>query len=395
MTVQPLSDITILDLSRIYAGPAGSMILADLGARVIRVEAPGGTDSMRDWNPLKAGESTYYMCANRNKESVTLNLKSAEGKQLLLRMLETADVVIENFKTGTLERMGLGYDVLRSAKPDVILLSITGYGQTGPYQHEPGFDPILQAIGGVMDVTGHPGGEPTRSGLPLVDMMTSEYVAISLLAAIRQRDRTGTGQHIDLSLFDVQLSALANVAGSYLNTGQITQRSGNDHYFIMPYQVFYCADRPLMVTAGNDRLYAALCDCLGHPEWTHDPRFATNNLRVQHRGELGALIQAVFSQKSADEWSAVLSAAGVPSGSVNNVAQVFDHPQSKARDVVEEVEHPKLGTVKLVRSPLRFSEFGVRTRRYPPMLGEHTEAYYRELGLSEEQLARLKEDGVI
>jgi len=393
---QPLEDIKVLDLSRVYAGPGGSMLLGDLGADVIRIESPGGTDSMRDWVPFVDGESTYYMCANRNKRSMTINLKHESGKQLFLKMLEDADVVLENFKTGTLKRMGLGYEDLKKVNPKIILCSVTGYGQTGPFSKEPGFDPVIQAIGGLMDVTGFPDGEPTRVGLPVVDIMTSQYVAISIISAIRLRDHTGEGQHIDLSLLDVQLSALANVSSSYLNKGSISKRIGNSHSYIVPYQVFNCQDRPLMVCAGNDRLYKKLCDVLGHPEWTTDERYQTNNKRIENREELTQKIQDIFQTKTADEWFEELSSAGVPVGPVNNIEQVFAHPQVQARETVEEISHPKLGKVKLVRNPMRFSGLEIKTKSHPPLLGEHTnEILEKELGLNSEEIARLKEEGII
>ncbi|MDQ0269687.1 CaiB/BaiF CoA transferase family protein [Cytobacillus purgationiresistens] len=394
--MQPLEGIRILDLSRVYAGPGGTMILGDLGAEVIRVESPEGTDSMRDWVPFIEGESTYYLCANRNKQSITLNLKDPEGKELFLNMIKKADVILENFKTGTLERMSLGYEVLKSIKPDLILCSVTGYGHTGPYKNEPGFDPVIQAIGGLMDVTGSPEGEPTRVGLPVIDIMTSQYVAISILSAIRLRDLTGKGQKIEISLLDVQLSSLANVASSYLNTGKVSKRIGNGHSYIVPYQVFQCSDRPLMVSAGNERLFKQLCIALNHPEWAEDERYVTNERRVENREELTKKIQAVFYEKTADQWFDVFSKSGVPSGPVNNIEQVFEHPQVIAREAVEEISHPTLGTVKLVKSPIRFSTLQVQTKTHPPLLGEHTEQYLEtEIGLEKEEIARLKERGVI
>ncbi|WP_144475751.1 CaiB/BaiF CoA-transferase family protein [Cytobacillus oceanisediminis] len=393
---QPLEDIKVLDLSRVYAGPGGSMILGDLGADVIRIESPNGTDSMRDWVPFVDGESTYYMCANRNKRSITLNLKNQTGRKLLLQMVKDADVVLENFKTGTLHRMGLGYEELKKANPGIILCSVTGYGQTGPYSHEPGFDPVIQAIGGIMDVTGFSEGEPTRVGVPVIDIMTSQYVAISIISAVRLRDHTGEGQHIDISLLDVQLSSLANVSSSYLNTGSISKRIGNSHSYIVPYQVFQCKDRPLMVCAGNDRLYKKLCEVLGHAEWAEEEKYKTNNKRIENRQELTSLIQDVFDQKTADEWFQLLSDAGVPAGPVNNIEQVFQHPQVIARETVEEVSHPTLGMVKMVKSPIRFSGLQIQTKSHPPLLGEHTDEFLeKELGINKTEINRLREEGII
>ncbi|MCM3177911.1 CaiB/BaiF CoA-transferase family protein [Cytobacillus horneckiae] len=394
--MQPLDNIKILDLSRVYAGPGGTMILGDLGAEVIRIESPEGTDSMRDWVPFVGEESTYYLCANRNKKSITLNLKDPEGKKLFFKMVKEADVILENFKTGTLERLGLGYDTLKSIKQELILCSVTGYGHTGPYKNEPGFDPVIQAIGGLMDVTGSPDGEPTRVGLPLIDIMTSQYVAISILSAIRLKDRTGVGQRIELSLLDVQISSLANVASSFLNAGKVSKRMGNSHSYIVPYQVFQCIDRPLMVSAGNDRLFKQLCIALNQSEWAEAEKYATNEKRVANRDELTKKIQSVFYENTADSWFKVLSKNGVPSGPVNNIEQVFDHPQVKAREAIEEVSHPTLGTIKLVKSPIRFSTLNVQTKAHPPILGEHTEQYLTtELGLNKEEIYRLKVNGVI
>lgn len=394
--MQPLDNIKILDLSRVYAGPGGTMILGDLGAEVIRIESPEGTDSMRDWVPFVGEESTYYLCANRNKKSITLNLKDPEGKKLFFKMVKEADVILENFKTGTLERLGLGYDTLKSIKQELILCSVTGYGHTGPYKNEPGFDPVIQAIGGLMDVTGSPGGEPTRVGLPLIDILTSQYVAISILSAIRLKDRTGVGQRIELSLLDVQISSLANVASSFLNAGKVSKRMGNSHSYIVPYQVFQCIDRPLMVSAGNDRLFKQLCIALNQSEWAEAEKYATNEKRVANRDELTKKIQSVFYENTADSWFKVLSKNGVPSGPVNNIEQVFDHPQVKAREAIEEVSHPTLGTIKLVKSPIRFSTLNVQTKAHPPNLGEHTEQYLTtELGLNKEEIYRLKVNGVI
>ncbi|MED1606717.1 CoA transferase [Cytobacillus kochii] len=392
---QPLEGVKVLDLSRVFAGPGGSMILADLGADVIRIEAPNGTDSMRDWIPFIEGESTYYFTANRNKKSIELDLKKQKGKEIFLQLVKEADIVLENFKTGTLRKLGLDLEQLKKVKKDIILCSVTGYGQTGPYKGEPGFDPVMQAIGGLMEVTGFPEGEATRVGLPLVDIMTSQYVAIAILAALRQRDQTGEDQSIDLSLLEVQLSALANVASSYLNTGTVSTRVGNDHSYIVPYQVFKCSDRPLMVCCGNDKLFAHFCVVLGREEWISDNRFITNQGRVANREVLTKKIAAIMLTKAADEWFTQLSQLGVPAGPVNNIEQVFRHPQVVAREVVEEIEHVKVGSIQLVKSPLKNSTLNIKTKTGPPVLGQHTEELLHSLGYRNLDIDQLRKEGVI
>jgi crotonobetainyl-CoA:carnitine CoA-transferase CaiB-like acyl-CoA transferase len=392
----PLENIKILDLSRVYAGPGGSMILADLGADVIRIESPEGTDSMRDWYPFIQGESTYYFTANRNKRSVTINLKNEEGRAIFLQLVKNADIVLENFITGTLDRLGIGYEELTKVNPKIILCSVTGYGQTGPFCKEPGFDPVIQAIGGLMDVTGQSDGEPTRVGVPVVDIMTSLYTAISIMSAIRTRDLEGEGQHIDISLLDVQMSSLANVASSYLNKGFISKRLGNQHNNVVPYQVFQCKDRPLMIASGNEKQFAKLCELIGHPEWLTDDKFKTNNARVQNRQELTEQLEPIFLTKTADEWFELLSENSIPSGQVNNVAEAFNHPQVIARELVEDVGHPSLGKIKIVRNPIRFSKTPLKIRVHPPLLGEHTDSFLKEeLGLDQKAIEDLRKQGAI
>jgi crotonobetainyl-CoA:carnitine CoA-transferase CaiB-like acyl-CoA transferase len=392
----PLEDIKILDLSRIYAAPAGSMILADMGADVIRIESPKGTDSMRDWSPFVDGESTYYFTANRNKRSVTIDLKNETGKDLFLELVKKADVVLENFVTGTLDRLGIGFEQLKKVNPHIILCSVTGYGQTGPFSKEPGFDPVIQAIGGLMDVTGQIDGDPTRVGVPIVDIICSLYTAVSIMSAIRARDKGGEGQHIDLSLLDVQISSLANIASSFLNTGYISKRLGNQHNNVVPYQVFQCEDRPMMIAVGNDKQFKKLCEILDRPEWLSDEKFKTNSERVANREEMTATLEQIFITKTADEWFKLFSEKGIPAGPVNNVEQALKHPQVQAREMVEEVSHPTLGKIKLVRNPIRFSQTPLTIRRHPPLLGEHTVAFLQEeLKLDLQEIENLKSKGII
>lgn len=393
---QALEDIRILDLSRVYAAPAGSMILADLGADVIRIEHPEGSDSMREWGPFINGESTYYFSANRNKRSMTLDLKSERGKDIFLKLVKNADVVLENFKTGTLERMGLHYDYLNTINDQLIMCSVTGYGQHGPYKDEPGFDPVIQALSGLMDVTGDENGEPTKVGIPIADILTAKYVAISIISAIRMRDFNKKGQHIDLSLLDVQMSSLANVTSSYLNGGTITKRLGNSHNNIVPYQVFYAEDDPVMICAGNNRLFKRLSTLLNHPEWATDSRFSTNAKRLENKEKLTNKIQEIFKKKSANEWLALLSEAKIPAGKVNTIKQAVNHPQIQARETIEEINHSTLGKIKMTKSPLRFSNLNISTQYAPPLLGEHTDEILKnELSFNEEAIEQLKKANII
>lgn len=370
-----LEDIKILDLSRVFAGPHGSMILGDLGAEVIRVEAPQSTDSIREWWPFYQSESTYYISANRNKKSMTLNLKKEEGKEIFLNLVKKSDVLLENFKTGTMERLGLSYEDVKKVNPSIIMCSVTGYGQTGPFKKEPGYDPVLQAVGGVMEVTGSPEGNPMRVGLPIVDILSSLYVAISILSAIRYRDKSGEGQFIDISLLDVQVSSLANVASSYLTNGMVSTRVGNQHNNIVPYQVFECKDRSLMVACGNEGQFKDFCKVLNKEEWIEDERFSTNSKRVENKDMLTNKIQKIMYRKEAEEWFKLLSENNVPSGPVNNVKEVFEHPQVRAREMVKEVSHPNLGKVKLVRNPILFSKNKNKTTKNPPNL-ENIQTFY-------------------
>jgi len=377
--MQPMDDIRVLDLSRVYAAPAGAMTLGDLGADVIRVEPPGGSDSMREWGPFVNGESTYYMSANRNKRSVTIDLKDPSGKKLFLDLVRTADVVIENFKTGTMKKLGIGYESLKEVNPGIILCSVTGFGHTGPLSNNPGFDPVIQAMSGLIDVTGYPDREGTKVGIPIADIITSSYVVIGVLAALRQREQTGEGQTIDLSLLDVQMSSMANVGSAYLNTGMVSKRLGNQHNNVTPYQVFQTADHPIMVCAGNDGLFTKLANLLGHHEWSTDARYRTNADRKKNETEIVGEIQKLLNEKTSDEWLKLLQKAGVPAGQVNTISQALEQEQVVARGGVETIHHSEAGEIKLLASPLRFSNLGIETRLPPPKLGEHNDEVFGEL----------------
>ncbi|MEY9970586.1 crotonobetainyl-CoA:carnitine CoA-transferase CaiB-like acyl-CoA transferase [Lysinibacillus sp. RC46] len=375
--MQPLENIRVLDLSRVYAAPAGSMMLADLGAEVIRIEHPDGSDSMRDWGPFVNGQSTYYLCANRNKKSITLDLKKIEDREKFKELVKDADVVLENFKTGDMERMGLSYEELSKVNPRIIYCAVTGFGQTGPLSHEPGFDPVIQAMSGLMHVTGSPEGEATKVGVPIADILTSNYVVISILAALRMRDQTNTGQFIDLALLDVQMSSLANVASAYLNKGFISERLGNRHNNVAPYQVFNCADGPLMICVGTDGQFKKFCTMLQREEWANDPRFLTNTLRKQHEAELVRMITDLTMTKTRDEWITLLQQYKIPGGRVNTIAEALEQPQFMARDMIGEIEHEQYGTIRFIKSPLKFSDLDIQYKLAPPVLGEHTNQFQK------------------
>jgi len=375
--MQPLENIRILDLSRVYAAPAGSMMLADLGAEVIRIEHPKGSDSMRDWGPFVQEQSTYYLCANRNKKSILLDLKTTEGRERFKDLVKDADIVLENFKTGDMARMGLSYEELKKVNPRLIYCAVTGFGQTGPLAHEPGFDPVIQAMSGLMHVTGSPEGEATKVGVPIADILTSNYVVISILAALRLRDQTDQGQFIDLALLDVQMSSLANVASAYLNTGFSSQRLGNRHNNVAPYQVFQCADGPLMICVGTDGQFEKFCAMLKHEEWAKDPRFLSNTLRKQHEVELVQMIANVTITKTRDEWITLLQQYKIPGGRVNTIAEALAQPQLIARDMIGEIEHEQYGTIKFIKSPLKFSNLNIQYKLAPPLLGEHTNEFQK------------------
>ncbi|PJO41986.1 CaiB/BaiF CoA transferase family protein [Lysinibacillus xylanilyticus] len=375
--MQPLENIRVLDLSRVYAAPAGSMMLADLGAEVIRIEHPDGSDSMRDWGPFVNGQSTYYLCANRNKKSITLDLKTIDGREKLKELVQDADVVLENFKTGDMERMGLSYEELSKVNPRIIYCAVTGFGQTGPLAHEPGFDPVIQAMSGLMHVTGSTEGEATKVGVPIADILTSNYVVISILAALRMRDQTNTGQFIDLALLDVQMSSLANVASAYLNTGFISERLGNRHNNVAPYQVFNCEDGPLMICVGTDGQFKKFCTMLKREEWANDPRFITNTMRKQHEAELVRMITDITMTKTRDEWITLLQQYKIPGGRVNTIAEALEQSQFMARDMIGEIEHEQYGTVRFIKSPLKFSDLDIQYKLAPPILGEHTNEFQK------------------
>ncbi len=404
----PLSHIRVLDLSRVLAGPWAGQNLADLGAEVIKVERPGSGDDSRAFGPPwvkdKDGrdtkDSAYYTSANRGKKSITLNISRPEGQKLVRELARISDVLIENYKFGDLARYGLAYDDLKKINPRLIYCSVTGFGQTGPYRERPGYDFMIQGMGGMMSVTGEPddapGGGPQRAGVPVADIITGMYASIAICAALAHRAEGGAGQHLDLALLDSQIALLAYQNSNYFSTGSPPKRIGNLHPNIVPYQPFRTQDGSVILACGNDNLYRKFCEAAGRPELADDPRFATNGARVENRAEMTQLLSQVFAQRRTREWVELLDAAGVANGPINDVAQVFKEPQVRARGVKIELEHPLAGKLPLVASPMRFSGTPLEHNLAPPVLGQHTDEILREmLKLGEPEIARLRADGVI
>jgi formyl-CoA transferase len=393
----PLEGLRVLDLSRILAGPYCTMMLGDMGAEVIKVEQPGSGDDTRTWGPPWVGDqSAYYLAINRNKRSLTLNLKHERARELLEQLVARSDVLIENFKAGGLAAMGLGYERLRQVNPRLVHCSITGYGPDGPYSSRPGYDFIAQGMGGIMSVTGEPDGQPMKVGVAIADLTTGMFACSSILAALRHRDRTGQGQHLDVSLLESVVAWLINVGSAYLLAGVELPRYGNAHPNIVPYRLFKARDKWFIVATGNDRQYYALCEVIGRPDLAEDTRFRFNPDRVANREALEAILADIFARRDAEDWTQALLAAGVPSGPVNSVADVFADPQVLARQMLIELRHPTLGTLKQAGFPYNFSATPAEPRRHPPLLGEHSDEVLRDLlGLGPEQIAHLRGEGAI
>ncbi|HEX5164052.1 MAG TPA: CaiB/BaiF CoA-transferase family protein [Thermomicrobiales bacterium] len=395
-TAGPLSGVRVLDLSRVLAGPYCTMILGDLGADVIKVEQPGKGDDTRAWGPPWAGtESAYYLTVNRNKRGITVDLKSPEGQQIIRDLAAKSDIVVENFKLGTLERMGIGYEQLREVNPRLIWATVSGYGPDGPWADRPGYDFIVQGESGIMAITGEPDGDPMKVGVAIVDVTTGMFTVIGILAALRARDASGAGQRVDTSLLTSAVAWLANVGQSHLVSGKPAKRYGNAHASIVPYQVFKARDQYITIGVGNDRQFASLCSVLGIPEIAHDQRFATNPLRVENRDELIEILQSRFETGDAEDWLEACYRAGIPSGKINTVEQVFEHPQVLARDMLVEIEHAQAGMLKMAGIPYQLSGSPASIRLAPPTLGQHTDEVLRELGRSDDEIRSMHESGAI
>ena len=402
----PLDGLVVFDLTRILAGPSCTQILGDLGAEVIKVERPGAGDDTRNFAPpylpgvdgSDSSESAYFVGANRNKRSITLNLSDPEGQAIARRLITRSDVLVENFKTGTLSRYGLGYDVLHEEFPGLVYCSITGFGHTGPYADRPAYDALIQAMGGVMSLTGEPAGEPMKVGVSIADLMSGMYATVAILAAIRHQQRTGEGQHLDISMLDAHVAWLANQGMNHLATGKNPPRLGNQHPNIVPYQVMPSANGYFVLSVGNDPTFERFCEVASTPELLEDPRFATTVERVRNRDVVTERLNAVTRGQTTDWWIERLEAAKIGCGRINGLAEVFSDPQVVAREMVVEMDHPATGgrPAKLIGSPLRLSETPVSYRRPPPLLGEHTEEVLGEmLGMGLEEVARLREAGVV
>lgn len=386
----PLSHLKVLDLSRILAGPWAGQILADLGADVIKVERPEGGDDTRSWGPPftadiagARGDAGYYLAANRGKRSIALDLASAEGQKIVREIAAESDIVLENFKVGALARYGLDYTSLRAVKPDIIYCAITGFGQSGPRAPQAAYDFMIQAMGGLMSVTGEadgePGGGPQKVGVPVVDLMTGMYAAIAVLAALSRRDQTGEGEFIDIAMLDVMVGSLANQAMNYLISGKPPKRAGNKHPNIQPQDVFACRDGYVVLVVGNDRQFEKFCEVIGRPDLASDQRFRTNGGRVEHQAVLLPLIREIFASDDMHAWSERLEAAGVPCTPINTVPEVFADPQVAHRDMLIHLDRPGDGAIPLVASPMRFLNAPVTYSRAPPRLGEHTDEILAKL----------------
>jgi crotonobetainyl-CoA:carnitine CoA-transferase CaiB-like acyl-CoA transferase len=401
MTQLPLHGVRVLDFTRVLAGPFATAYLADLGADVIKIENPSGGDETRHWGPPWAGDgedrqSAYYLSVNRNKRSLTLNLRTPEGVSLARELAATSHILVENMKVGGMAKFGLGYDDLSALNPALVYASITGYGLTGPYATRPGYDFAIQAMSGLMSITGTPEGEPMKVGVAITDVIAGLYTATSVLAALRHAEATGVGQHIDTALLDTSFAAMVNIASNYLVSGQAPARYGNGHPNIVPYQVFDASDRGFALACGNDGQFAALCRLIDREAWIVDPRFATNPARVENRETLIPLLAGIFEIRTADDWVAALLAVGVPAGPINDLPTIANDPQLAARRLVQSVTLTNGEQVPLVRNPVQFSETPPELRIPPPALGQHTDEILRDLlGKTEPEIEGYRERNVV
>ncbi len=393
----PLKGIRVLDLSRVLAGPFCSMILGDLGAEIIKVEIPLRGDDSRAYPPFKYNESSYFHSVNRNKKSITVNLKELEGRELIYELVKKSDIVVENFRPGVAERLGVDYKTLADLNPEIIYVSISSFGQTGPYSQLPGYDLIIQGMGGLMGITGEENRPPVKIGVAITDIGAGMWAAIAVLAALKSRIEKGVGQYIDISLLDCSVAWMSHIAGSYFFSEKVPNRIGSSHPSIVPYQAFPTKNgRYILIAAGNDRLFKILCEALSLDELVEDPRFKTNNDRVKNREILIKILEESFLERNRDEWIEMLREIGFPTGPVYNIEEVFSDPQVLHRDMLLEFDHPEMGNVKQIGTPMKFSRTPCVLDSYPPFLGEHTVEILKEIiGYSDSRILDLKESGVI
>ena len=393
----PLSGVRVLDLTRVVAGPYCSMFLGDLGADVVKIEQPGAGDDTRGWGPpFAGGESAYYLCINRNKQSLTLDLKSQRAVELLRDLVKAADVIIENFRPGTMERLGLGEKELRELNPRLIYASLTGFGADGPMSDWPGYDLIVQAWGGLMSITGTPEGEPVKVGVAIIDLVAGLMLGKAITAALFAREKIGVGQRIDTSLLEAEVASLINVGSNYLVGGKVPTRWGNAHPNIVPYQNFQTADGYLVIGVASEVIWKRFCEAIGQRDLINDPRFADNSKRVENRRELIAILSKTFLQRRNDAWFKLLTDAEVPCAPVQTIDQVFQAPQVLQRDMLIEIDHPTAGKVRMAGIPVKFSVTPASVRMPPPLLGEHNDEILESwLGLSADSIDELKKEKVI
>jgi formyl-CoA transferase/CoA:oxalate CoA-transferase len=391
----PLKGVRVLDLSRVLAGPFCSMTLADLGAEVIKIEIPGRGDDTRAYPPFFNGVSSYFLSINRGKKSVTLNLKMEEARNALYKLVEKCDVFLENFRPGVTERLGVNFNTIKKINPQIIYCSISSFGQTGPYASWPGYDLIVQGMGGLMGVTGEPGRPPVRIGVAITDIGAGMWACIAILSALRLRDRTGEGQQIDVSMMDGSVAWMTYLAGNYFATGKVPPRMGSAHPSIVPYQAFETAEKKyILIAAGNDRLWALLCRGMGLDDWVKDTRFATADKRVENRDKLIPALEKEFKQLSRDEWLERLRSIGFPCAPVYTIGEIFSDPHVLQRGMMTEVEHPEIGKIKQIGQALKFSRTPLTLESPPPLLGEHTVGVLKTIaGYSEEEIKELKRIG--
>ena len=390
-----LDKIKVVDLTRTLAGPFCTMLMGDMGAEVIKVEEPTGGDETRKWTPFVNGESTQFLTFNRNKRSLSVNLKEREGLKIVQDLAADADVMIESFRAGTLDRRGLGYEAIKKTNPGVVYCSISGYGRTGPMADMPGYDLLIQAYSGLMSLTGDPEGSPLRIGFSLVDLFTGMMAYGTILTALRQRDQTGKGQWVESALLDGQVAALSYHATGFMGTGVEPKRMGSGHPSLVPYQSFSASDGQFIIGCANQGLWERMCRAIGQDAMLDDPRYTTNTDRVEHRAECVGELSAVFAQKTTAHWVDLIVEAGVPCGPINTVADVVSNPQVLARNMIAEVDHPNIPNLKFPGSPLKLTDSPATIRRVPPMLGQHNEEILEEAGYSPEKIADLKERGVL